>query len=380
MPRREHGSRWIARGALLLLCSGFVWPGRGERLVKELTSASTPRDKRDALRLLASLLARGDWQAGAENAVLQQLASDADPDVRIDALRLLAALPALERTGDPWLRALDDRAPTVRAAAVAALQGRGKAGPQTQLAEPELLEGLLRASSDTDARVRQAALQALAALDDPRALDALIHALQDAAIEVRVAGAEGLGQRASQGSGAAQSALLSQVDAGLPELRAAVITALGQCTGPLADSALALALEDADSPVVLAALRGLARANERPLPPRVHTLAASASSPVVAALAERLLERRAETAAALATQTQRGDPAWLAPLEQTALRGASLADSSAALVELERTLPRGEVLATEPLREWLGHAPPSLRARIEALIARTRQLAVTDAP
>ncbi len=163
------GSRaklWLAVAAVALASSGFAWPGQGERLVKELTSASTPRDKRDALRLLRIRLERGEWLPDQAPEVLALLVNDRDLDVRLDALRLAAQL---ERTPATWLRACEDPAPPVRVAAIEALAAVGE------------LEPVLHASGDADARVRLSALAALAKRDDPRITELLVSALRDPA-------------------------------------------------------------------------------------------------------------------------------------------------------------------------------------------------------
>ncbi|MDB4985938.1 MAG: fumarate reductase/succinate dehydrogenase flavoprotein subunit [Myxococcaceae bacterium] len=329
-------------------------------MVTELTSASSPRAKRDALRLLQSALSRAEWQPPATLPVVEQLCSDRDADVRVDALRLLAAM---QHSPAPWLDARNDPAASVRIAAVQAL------ALSDDRSESVALEAVLHGAEDSDPRVRLASLRALAAVRDPRALNALTLALRDPALDVRVGAASALGSREPL-EPEALAALLTQVEDGLPEQRAAAVDALGRYAQAPAQDALEAALYDSDDDVVLAALRGVVRNAGRPLPARVSALALDpAGSPRVRAAATRLVQRRTDTEGAEVPPT--AARAWLAPLEQTALHGLGVDQSAAVLAELERVLPQGASLAADPLVEWLGRAPPSLRIRIADLIERT---------
>ncbi|HEX5660526.1 MAG TPA: hypothetical protein VFX59_25200 [Polyangiales bacterium] len=217
---------------VLVLTMGFAWPGAEQRLVGELTRASTPRDKRDALRLLGGL-------ADLDPAVVLPFTRDADPGVRAEAYRLLDVAvedPALEvRLVRPRL---DDPEPQVRAAAAHTAETR-----------------------------------------------ALIARLDDDALEVRIAAVHALAGRATP-------ALLALSEAALPELRAAVVDALahGEVT-PDVERVLQRALDDRDLDVVLAALRGYARHAELRLPASVHTLANGVHAQLARA-ARALLEPR----------------------------------------------------------------------------------------
>lgn len=350
--------------ALCWLCaSGFSWPGRSARLVKELTadsgahaeqpvSALSPRDKREALRLLRALYNQAEREPAVAEADLTALLHDADPEVRLDALRLVALVhddPA------PWRLAHDDVAPRVRAAAVDALAAVGD------------FDAALASVDDPDASVRGAAQRALALSSDARVTPSLVRGLSDSVSEVRVAAAHGLSQRREP---AALAALLRYVDDPLPELRAAVLDALAGQTDLRADAALAVGLDDPDGAVVLTALRGFLRRPERALPGRVFALMNEANTPQIAAAA-RLLAARAAQLAEPPTGAARTDPAWLLPLELTADRALTLAESERALSQLERLLPHEQPLATDALVEWLGHAPLPLQVRIAALVERS---------
>lgn len=343
--------RGLGVAALLALSSGFVWPCAETRLVKELTSASSPRDKRDGLRRLRALHVAGAPESPDERALVETLRGDPDAEVRLDALMLLAAL---RHDTAAWLVALEDEAGPVRAAAVQALE-----------ASPDLAP-ILRAADDSDARVRLASVRVLSNRQaDLRALDALQHALRDGSVEVRVTAAHAL---ASRREPAARTALLIASDDAVPELRAAAVEALSRRPDPESLAVLTLALDDADEGVVLSALRALAASSPDPLPAQVAVLAKSTASPRVASAASRLLSR---ARARLEPPTPARDPLWLAPLERTADRTLSAEESERLLLELEQRLPSAEPLATDPLLQWLEHAPAALRRRIALLTMRT---------
>jgi hypothetical protein len=161
----------------LSLAMGFAWPGASERLVGELTRAATPRDKRDALRLLGSL------ESSPREPVLPFL-SDPDPGVRAEAERLLSTSPEPAATATRVLvERLDDESLEVRIEAARALAGRPDATlalsahaeaplPELRAAvvdalahgavSPELERVLARALLDRDREVVLAALRGYA--------------------------------------------------------------------------------------------------------------------------------------------------------------------------------------------------------------------------
>jgi HEAT repeat protein len=228
------GRRWL--GAMVLLM-GFAWPGQSERLVGELTRAVTPREKRDALRLLGTL------ESFPTEAVLP-FTRDPDPGVRLEAYRLLGA-PA------------QDPAPEVRAL------------------RPSL--------DDPDPLVRLAAVRA-----GPNETRALIARLEDEALDVRIEAARALAGRAD-----AVPALRAHAEAALPELRAAVIDALahGEPTAEV-ERLLRRALDDRDPDVVLAALRGYARHPQLARPATLRTLASGVHPQLARAARAQLASAR----------------------------------------------------------------------------------------
>ena len=346
LPRPTRSARWtapshstLALWALVLAAlTGFDWPGRTARDVSALTAAETPREFRDALRLLR------ERNAALDAGVLEEALSHPDPGVRADAV---AALRRTNVPSDVLQRALADEAAEVRIAAVGVVRAGGGANTGA------LLE-LLR---DREPRVRGATVRALAPLEGPSVLSGLLAALRDPALDVRIAAVRALALR---GEPAALAALLGAFEGALPELKVALLDALAPHVRGRAAFEFELALRDDDEQVVLTALRGFARADD--LPRSLLEGLAASPSPAIARAAEQLLARSAER------ETE--PPAWLAPLEWSGRRGLDSAQSEAVLAQLERTLPVGEVLATEPLIEWLRRAPSGLRPRIAALAER----------
>lgn len=344
------GGPWARALALLLatLTSGFAWPGRVPQLVNELTSAHSPRDKRDALRMLGEVTQRGELGA-ADLGAVERACEHADPDVRAEAWALLlhARGPSL-----PLEAALRDSAAPVRALAIEALGARSSATP-------------VNPSLEADAKLRAVAVRALAASAHEHALAWLLEALRDDAPDVRVAAARAL---VARGPGGARDALLSALDDGLPELRVAVLDGLDAETDLLARSACLRALDDADEAVVSAALRCAARSpaamRDQAVRARAEGLASSLS-PALAEAAKRLGAR------ARAARPASVDPPWLDALAQTADPALPAHEAERVLSKLERALPPGQVLAGDPLLLWLPSAPHPLRARIAKLLAVT---------
>ena len=134
-----------------------------------LTVAGSARDKRDALRMLRELYAREGLPPTLDLQAVEQATGQADPEVRAEAWALFARVQP-----DPSARvaaleaALRDPAAPVRLSAVALLGDPARDG-----------ELLVRAVSDSDAKVRAAGVRHLATLDDGRALPLLFAALRD---------------------------------------------------------------------------------------------------------------------------------------------------------------------------------------------------------
>ncbi|MEY4510482.1 MAG: hypothetical protein RLZZ450_2604 [Pseudomonadota bacterium] len=368
---------------LLLLCQGFDWPGRAERLVNTLTSATTPRDRRDALRLLRELAEREGVPEGLDLSAVEAASQNVDPDVRAEAWSLLAVA---RRNPDRLELALRDVSPVVRLAALQALRRLAPAH-----------EALVRAVTDPDPNLRAAAVGTLAQRDDTRSVSLLASALHDVSIEVRVAAVRALGQRREP---EALTLVEDSADDPLPELRAAALDTFvllpaqagdkeprtadarlraeesRSSTPPSALATCQRALDDSDEAVLLAGLRCLLRgaASATPSPtetapdPRLSALARSLS-PIVASAATHLIAtQRPVDSDSLSVR----DPEWLSLLEQTAGPALSSRQAAQLVAQLEAFVPAGETLAADPLLAWLPRAPASLHLRLARLIERTQ--------
>jgi HEAT repeat-containing taxis protein len=342
--RRANSLAAVGLLALALSLCAFDWPHQQERLVRAITQAATPRERRDALRLLA------ERELPSDLAPIEACLRDADVEVRVDALALLASAP----NAQTYLRtALEQGDARLRAAATKLLGG---------LHEDSVSPALRQALTDPEPTVRLAAARALAGHREPDSAAVLAAALDDRVLEVRVAAAEALGE---QRSALARDALLRALADPLPELRAAAIGALSHWSEPVVVAALESSLADEDELVVLSAMRAL-RSLEVPLAEaQLQALARSPSARVASAAVE---SARSDADPPVAI---RGPAPWLAPLERTAEVSLSQAASERVLDELERTLPASEALAGDALLEWLVRAPGPLRVRIARLIERS---------
>jgi HEAT repeat protein/beta-lactamase regulating signal transducer with metallopeptidase domain len=105
--------------------------------------------------------------------------------------------------------------------------------------DPRVLDALIGALKDSDAEVRENALQALAGLRDPRVFEPLVAALRDASADVRSQAAHGLGELRNPRAIDALTAALKDED---PEVREQAVFALGEIRDPRAVDPLAAAL------------------------------------------------------------------------------------------------------------------------------------------
>lgn len=224
---------------LLLLCSGFEWPGRVARLRRDLRSGETER-RLEAVRLLAHYPA-----SRAGDAVMLAL-EDEDAQVRAEAartaarIRLRDAVPVLL----DWLDAPEADA---RVAAARALE---------KLDDDRAVDPLVRLLGDDSAEVRRAALVALAGVEAERALPPLLGRLQDDDQDVRLEAIRVAGQ---QGDPRAVLPLIGCTRDSQAEIRAAAHAALGEVGDERALSALTAGLGDTSEPVRISAAAALGR-------------------------------------------------------------------------------------------------------------------------
>jgi len=332
------------------LCVGFDWPGRAGRLAADMERAN-PRERREIVRLLAA-----SGSAEAEPALLQAC-DDADPGVRREALQAAGRIGA-KRTIPVLLKSLSDPDAVIRGTAAAALGTLGAV---------EAVPALSRALADSETSVRRAAVEALGKLpQEGEQLGPLIAALDDIDVEVRVAAVHAL---ALSATARARDALLGKTRDNAADVRAAALDAVASAADPRASVALSQALEDSSDAVVLAAIRGLRNLND---PHTTEWLSPLVRSPRARiALAARLaIEHAAKASEPEAASAQAPSvAAWIPWLERTVDPNP---DAAAIVAGLEATLPDGEELALDPLVLYLPHAPKAQRARVVALIGRTR--------
>jgi len=226
--------RWLW---ILLLCTGFEWPGRLAHLKYELAHApAAPR--RDAVKRL------GTYSADEVREPL--LAALEDDDVQVRKAAAASAGRVQLKEAAPLLAAwLGDRDGEVRTAAVTALG---------QLAEPSSREALTRALSDALPAVRREAAGALARVADDEALLALQTTVSDADPTVREAAIAAMRGRAD---GRVLPSLSARIQDESPAVRAAVLSTLGSLSDPRALPLLARAAESERDEVELAAVRAL---------------------------------------------------------------------------------------------------------------------------
>lgn len=154
--------------------------------------------------------------------------------------RLAEAAAALERL-------VDDRAPTVRAAALASL---GRLGAESAL------DAIVARFEDGDPTVQQVAMIAAADLGDRRALGPIREALGAARAEVRFQAVAALVDLAPEESAEALAPLVDDPD---PEVRLQVADALGGLERPEGAESLLMMLGDEEARVQHSAAIGLAR-------------------------------------------------------------------------------------------------------------------------
>jgi beta-lactamase regulating signal transducer with metallopeptidase domain len=128
------------------------------------------------------------------------------------------------------------------------------ADPAEEEARRRAADALGTALKDNDERVRQAALQALSALRDARAIPALVQALQSPDITVRRTAVNAL---ARFDSDEAVRGLMTALEDEDPEIRMQAASALGLRASPLAIDALTNSLKDQDPRVRERAARAL---------------------------------------------------------------------------------------------------------------------------
>ncbi|MEM9070160.1 MAG: HEAT repeat domain-containing protein [Myxococcota bacterium] len=222
-----------------LLCMGFEWEGRLNRLQRELETGDA-RQRREVVRLMAS------YSADEVRAPLLQALQDRDPAVRREAaetagrVRLADAVPFL-------LEWLEDEDADVRA---------GAAGALGNIGDTRSIPSLVRALGDASSSVRRQAIAALGRMSDPAVVVPLLGRLDDDDPEVRIEAAQILSRL---GDERAVVPLVGRARDESPDVRQAVYQALGALADLRASAALIQSLRDDSEPARLAAVGALGR-------------------------------------------------------------------------------------------------------------------------
>jgi HEAT repeat protein len=391
-------ARFFLLVALYLFCCAFEWPGRIDRLVREL-------DRGDAETRKAAARQLGQFSEKASGEALLKALEDDDPGVRIEAAhasaraRVRRAVPilrewlhdkdaGLRRAGVTALgklsalrgpnaeadlvRALGDASVEVRVAAVEALRESGAR---------EAVVPLIGRLEDGDPVVRNAALKALGALRDERAVMPLLTQLLDPSPELAGQAASALG---AIGDARAAAPLASALSHGSIEVRVAAAGALLRLRNASAVPALESSASDPEAVVARAALAALGRIDDpaarTALLGKLGSLHGHAASDALVEQA-RLLRAAVTLEEARATANATGEPGAMTDLAAliTALAQRSTAqDKESGADHAVKTLARiGRFTpidaAIGPLVGLLRSAPEALRpAVLQALAASDR--------
>ena len=304
--------------AACLLCTGFEWPGRVDRLVRELERGDAEARKAAARQL-------GQFSEDASADALLKALEDDDLGVRIEAAH--ASARAQVRRAVPILREwLHDKDAGLRRAAVIALG---------LLRAPNAEPDLVRALGDASAEVRVAAVDALRELGSKEAVVPLLGRLEDSDPLVRAAALNALGALRDE---RALMPLLTQLLDSSPELASRAATALGSIGDPRATAPLASALASSPLEVRIAAAGALLRLRNAGAVPALDAAAGDAEA-VVARAALAALGRIDDPAARAALLGKlgslHGQAVSEALVEQArALRTAAMLEDARAKAEL----------------------------------------------
>lgn len=227
---------------------------------------------------------------------LGRVLGDPDAHVRIEAAAAMGS-SGMANAVSPLLGHLDDPAPEVRAEVARAL---GRIG------DARAVVPLIGKVQDSTSDVRRVVARALGELGDQRAASALMLALQDASADVRLEAVGALGKLRSDEATAAIAPLIeattapegsmgpavvrqSTEGAGVNEVRAAALRALGRIGSEAAVKVLAAALAKDDPSAPRSAVREALVAAGKPAVPVLITALSSSPSQATAAGAALVL-------------------------------------------------------------------------------------------
>lgn len=207
------GPPHVKRAALRTLVA-FNATGSVPKIAVLLRDSS---DSQVRLACLDAIQALGADSAAAQPTLMALARDESDPEVSAAALRVLSLNKAEGRSDLFRNRLSDAKSPIVRRAAAYALGGILPSDPA--------VADLIRATSDDDPGVREAAVFVLGKARAAAAYDPLVKALHDTAAAVRTAAVDALGKL---GNRAAIPQLMDVLRAENPEARRAGTAALGR--------------------------------------------------------------------------------------------------------------------------------------------------------
>jgi len=258
-PRIRDSAAWTLgwfadpRALEPLLERARVVEGDAVQPVRDALSALTATALDDVLAALrdADLGVRRIVADALDNAAtgVMVMPSVEDELIRTDqngGEHLRPAVPAL-------IDALDDPDPEVRASVLMAL---------SSLADERALPVLKRLAEHADPQVRLSAAAALDACDDPQGIELYLEALRDPRPDVRADAAGGLHDNVAD-DGRVLPALVAALDDDAVEVRLEAAWSLAVAEDPRAEEGLRGALNDPDEEVRTAAEDGLQRLGER---------------------------------------------------------------------------------------------------------------------
>lgn len=269
------------------------------------TVTSRMRDPQEHIRL-AAFAVLAEFRTQDVGPLLEDSLLDPSVVIRAKAAEAIGRAKLTSRTGT-LLRALDDRAPSVRIAAMTSLGELGVAsvrdrlvevvrrdeGPESvfaagaliRLGREDMLADVSAAATYPDPEIRMAALGVLGRLKRPTTVSVLTQGVYDPDASVRAFAAGALGEFGQNSGLSALTHALADED---PRVRAIAATSAGRLGGPHIRSLLQPLLRDADDFVRASALEGLVRAGDQEALFTAAHLTKHAAPQVRAAVAQSL--------------------------------------------------------------------------------------------
>ena len=318
-------------------------PQAAARVYKTLWRTRTdPADRHVRVAALQGLAAAG----GEVLADLMEAVAEADPQLRAVAVRIAASV-AGEKTTMAWVERMPGAEPKVRAGILAILAQRG---------DPAALPAVMAALKDKDLSVRVAATRALSAFPGRKMAETLLSLLAAETPEQRGAARDGLGHMPGNEAGAVVAEAFARSSD--PLVRRGLLAVLAQRRAVEQMGAIFAAAEDQDPLLRAAALRALGSLAGRAELPRLIAIltaarAATDRDAVADALATAAERMPREVVAAVMPQLDRAPPEVIAAL----LRPLGKA---------------GGVRAAQTIASYVDHADPAVRDAAVRAVAQWR--------